>query len=497
MNRSEEHSQNPPAKPSGQGMIKEDEGIDLRDISGRLGRGLAQIFGLALIGLATAAVIYLVASMRLPVSTSTRVAFSFPGFEKGKYPDESTFQPEDLCAPNIISEALKRQGFENTESFQGKVRAALSIEGLVPPDIIKERDRLRATGQTRAPFIPDEYTLTLTLPRNFPLSNEQQALLLSQIVNVYQENFWRTYADLPQSFGNAFATLHTADFPDYELILNQDIQNIIAYLDQKVEETTTKDQTASQTEAQSRTFRSPTTNLSFGDLLRQTQLFAQIRLNETLGLIYVNGLSQNRATAIAKMEYQLQTLDDQTTKALEEEKMVHDLLTEAQRHAQSYVLGIKSQAEQPSSETPLIDQSLIDSLVANDAYNLLVHQALDAGFKVKELQAERDAASEREKHMESFLQEKSTDQSALMAQVQKSLTELQPTYQELIASIRITNADFARQQFGNAIRLSAPIVTEGNIKPLAIASAIGCFLGLTLGMGLSLLGINIGSSKKN
>src|SRR5581483_9005513 len=103
---------------------------------------------------------------------------------------------------------------------QSKTRAALSVEGIIPPNVVKERDRLRALGQTPALYIPDEYILTLSLPRSYPLTNQQRANLLNEIIAAYRQNFQRTYTSIPLAFGNAFDTLRSSDFPEYELILN-------------------------------------------------------------------------------------------------------------------------------------------------------------------------------------------------------------------------------------------------------------------------------------
>jgi ElaB/YqjD/DUF883 family membrane-anchored ribosome-binding protein len=469
------------------------EGIDLREVFARLGRGLAQTLGLAALGLAIAAVIYLAASPFTSATTSMRVAFAFNGYGKGEYPDHSKFQPDDVRAPDVVVEALKRQGLDTTGDFQGKVRAALTIEGLIPPNVIKERDRLRAAGQTPAAYIPDEYLVTLTLPREFPLTGRQRELLLNEIVSVYQEKFQHTYAEAPLAFGNAFETLRAADYPEYELILTEEIQNITDFLRQQMN--VDRDETSTSNANPARTFRSRTTNLSFSDLLEQTRLFAQIRLNEALGLIYQNGLSRNRATAMVKMDYYLRTLEDQEQKAIEEEKVVDDLLAKSQERSQNYVLGIKSQAAQQRPESPILDQGLIDSLLANDAYNFLVHRALDAGLAVKRIQADKAQLLERRKNMETFLKSTGEDQSAIIAQVQKALSDLETSYKELISNIRRTHADFAKQQFADAIRISMQPITGSKYKPLAVAGAIGGFIGLALGMGLSLVGVFLGGRK--
>src|SRR5688572_7027617 len=125
--------------------------IDLRDLFLRVSGGFYQIIGLGLLGLVIGGLFSLALHRRQPVATSTRVVFSFPGFERGEYPDKSKFQADDLRAPAVISEALKRQGLDTSSDFQSKIRGAIGIEGIVPPNIVKERDRQRAAGQTPPP----------------------------------------------------------------------------------------------------------------------------------------------------------------------------------------------------------------------------------------------------------------------------------------------------------------------------------------------------------
>lgn len=286
---------------------------------------------------------------------------------------------------------------------------------------------------------------------------------------------------MPAAFGSAFESLHKADYFEYELILNDEAQKISAYLNQQLD--------------QAKTFRSSTTNLSFSDLLSQTGLFAQIRMSETLGLIRQNGLSSNRALAMVKMDYYLRVLEDQEQKAIEEEKVVDNLLGKTQERSQNYVLGIKSQATQVRPETPILDQGLIDSLLVNDAYNFLVRRALDSGLAVKRIQADKAHLLERRKSMEEFLKSDVKDQPSAVAQVQNSLSDLELAYSQLISNIRNTDADFARQQFADAIRISMQPMTASKYRPLAMAGAIGGLIGLALGMGLSLLGIYIGVRK--
>ena len=167
-------------------QFHEDDSIDFRELSSRIKRGLTLIAGLASLGLAIGAGAYFASGQFQSVSTTTRVVFSFPGFEKGEYPDKSKFQPDDLRSPEIVAEALKREGLDTTPEVQSKIRAALSIIGIIPDNILKERDKLRAAGQTPRLYVPDEYTLILSLTRKFPLTSRQRELLLNEIVSAEQ-----------------------------------------------------------------------------------------------------------------------------------------------------------------------------------------------------------------------------------------------------------------------------------------------------------------------
>ncbi len=472
-----EHESNPNATAGHptEAQNGEDDVLDFADLFRRLLRGIPQTLGLALLGLAAGALISLALSRSLPVSTSARMVFSFTGIEKGQYPDKSKFQSDDLRAPGLIAEALSRQKLDSSEEFQSRIRGALTIEGLIPPNVVRERDRLRTNGQALPPYLPDEFLVTLTLPRQFNLTARQRNQLIDDIVSAYREKFLRTYGRLPVGFGNAFDALKGADYFEYELVLNAEIQQVISYIKDELDN--------------ARSFRSQTTNLSFGDLLDKASLFAQIRLNETLGLIRQNGISNNRALALVKMDYYLQTLEDQEAKALEEEKVVQGLLAKAQERSEGYVLGVKSQAVQNRPETPILDQGLIDSLLANDAYGFLVRQALNTGLNVKKIQAEKAMLVERRKIIQGFSDGPAASNAAAIADVEKSLARLKLAYSELIADIRKTSEDFERQRFADAVVLSMQARTEGIYRAPMVAAAVGGLLGFLTGAGLSLMGI--------
>jgi len=235
-----------------------------------LRRGMYQSFGLALVGLALAVALAALLSPLQTTHTSTRVGFSFPGFEHGEYPDKSKFQPDDILAPRIISAAMQRIGISTDKDLQNKIRNALQIEGIIPDTVVKNRDKLRSLGQAVPAYLPDEYLLTLTLSRSFPLSKDQREKLILEIVNVAVQDFKRNFGELPIAFGSAFEALRSADLPEYEIVFNAEMDSLNTYLTAQI--------------ATAKAFRSPTTNLSFEDLQEQAILFSRIRLNVSVQL---------------------------------------------------------------------------------------------------------------------------------------------------------------------------------------------------------------------
>ena len=130
--------------PTNQSQVRpketyDDDMIDLRQIALRLGRGFSMTLGLALLGLVIALIIYLSTNRFMPAVTSGRVTFSFKGFDHGLYPDNSKFQADDLLAPDLVAEAIKHLSMENSETFQGKIRGGINVEGIVPAEVVKQR----------------------------------------------------------------------------------------------------------------------------------------------------------------------------------------------------------------------------------------------------------------------------------------------------------------------------------------------------------------------
>jgi hypothetical protein len=452
-----------------------EESIDFGELVRRLRRGWIVTLGLLLLGGGAGMIFGLANAYREPAVSALRVTFSFPGFERGNYPNGTKFQPDDLRAPDVINDALNRLGMADPGGRMAtRIRGALVISAFVSPTLVKERDRLRAAGQPVPALIADEYEISLSLPRNEEPDSRQRELLLTEIVSAYRRKFTRNFAEAPPQFGNAFDALSQADFIEYELVLAKELQTVIRFLEQQSQ--------------LAQGFRSMTTGLSFQDLLKQANLFLELKMNDVLGPIYMHGLSKDRDYALLKMDYFIRTLEDQENRLREEEGVITNLLAQTRERPQNYVLT-SGKGGTPNPQ-PLVDQAFLDTLLANDAYNFLVRRALEAGLAVKRIQAQKAQWSERRQRMQSFIQSKGSIQAAALEQTRAALLGLERNYRELMDNVRICLTDFSNQEYSDAIRISMQASTPSHLRGGKLGALIGAATGLALGLGMSLIFLN-------
>jgi hypothetical protein len=196
--------------------------------------------------------------------------------------------------------------------------------------------------------------------------------------------------------------------------------------------------------------------------------------------------------ALLKFDYYLKTLSEDEDRAAEEEKVVQALLKQSQERMQNYVLGIKSQTGAQRTEGTVIDQGLVDSLLANDANNFLVRESLKASLKTRRIQSDKAILLDRRKNIREFVASGGAQKNEILEQFQKSLDKLKATYDKLITETRLTYQDYQQQYYGNAVQISMQPVTASFYRDLAVAGAAGMGTGIAFGLGLALLGLGAG-----
>gem|GEM_PF-3620963 len=139
---------------------------------------------------------------------------------------------------------------------------------------------------------------------------------------------------------------------------------------------------------------------------------------------------------------------------------------------------------------------MVEALIVNDAKNFLVREAMDAGLRVAEAQNDKLKIEEMRDSLRKFIEANQSAQAAVLAQVEGAIANLEHNYLQLIDSIRKSQADFAQEHFGEAIRISRAPSTTNKLRPLILYGFFGAFLGFSLGCGLSLLGCELFKRKR-
>jgi len=474
-----EKNNHPTATFSGKG--ENDEILNLREIVGRLRRGGRLIIALIFIGATVAMVVDLLDSPFSTETTSTRIVFSYPGFAADEYPDHSKFQIDDIRSGRYLADALARQHLKLSAKETEDIATGFLIEPVIPPEIAAQRERLRNSNVAMQPYSPDEFVLSINLPRSFPLSSNQRRQLLLDIIDGYKINFQQTYADTPPTFGAAFDVLAGQDISSYEYVLNKEFQTMIDFLD-----TRSKD---------APTFRSRSTGLTFGDLARRTHVFEETRLFSILSRIRKLGYTSDPETVLGQIQYHISVYKERLLDATNEENVVNILLAKAQEREQSYVLGIRSQATQQKQDTTTVDKGLIDSLLANDSYNLLIRRSLDIGIHQRQMQSQVDILNQRYTWVADAAKAPGSDHEREINAVKEDLRGIESLYLKFVSDIRNEETDYAQQKFADAVKITNYPVSESLYRRIVLICAIGAALGGMLGAGLSILDVPVGKGR--
>jgi hypothetical protein len=224
------------------------------------------------------------------------------------------------------------------------------------------------------------------------------------------------------------------------------------------------------------------------ELATRVDEFSAIRQDRVLGLIQSVGLSRNRESALIKMDFRLRLLSNEEALARQQEALVRELLDKIATRDASYVLAGKSALDE--SRSPILNKEVLDSLIKNDVYGFLVKKTIDAGQRTREIASQRSELEERRKRMETFSRQDYKVRDDLVGEVDKALSALRKDYDQLVALVRDTDADFVRSSLTDAVRVSfGPSTGSSTRSGLIIIGGWGA-CGVLLGLGLSMVGFN-------
>lgn len=243
-------------------------------------------------------------------TAETLVDFNFKGIEDGKDPFGRTFDVSKIKSSNVVSNALaelKKDGIEIDPKYQNAIIDNLSIEGIVPDDImqkiliiksISEKDVSQLTQLNDLTYFPSRYRLTISDLKKCGLDKKTAPALLNKIVASYVEYFKETYSE-----DNILATIAPSvnldeyDFVDMYDVFSSRISTILMYLENKAKAAPN--------------FRSSETSLSFNDLINSVELLRDLDVAIFENHVTNNGVTNNPKSIIKNLEAKKVRLNSQ------------------------------------------------------------------------------------------------------------------------------------------------------------------------------------------
>jgi hypothetical protein len=218
------------------------------------------------------------------------ISFNYNGAEEGLDPFGRLLDVTKIKSPKVLDRALTELNLYAKGVTVEDVRQNITIEGIVPDDAFQRILTYRAIAEEEPSkleeildlfYVPTQYAVTLSIPSRFSfLSGAAGIELLTAIFHSYQIYFFEEY-----SARNILSTaIFSLPYEEYDYsesykILNGQFNNILNYLVEKRNE--------------SPDFRAKSTQMSFGDIVRNINLIRDIDLLNMRALIDIRLLTKN------------------------------------------------------------------------------------------------------------------------------------------------------------------------------------------------------------
>jgi len=317
---------------------REEEGATVRTVLGTIfGRSrfiVIMVLCFAVLG-AGAAYAYVTFARDYTGLAAAIIMFGFPEAEEGLDPHGMALDANVIRSPYVIGKALDNLGLRERGFSAEGVRANMTVAAVTPHDALDRIMLIRDSAERlpeRLIYLEEVFhhstQFVVSLYRGdelSELSGYEIVELLNEIIASYVEHFIDTY--------NAFRLLDVIvghfdpseyDFFEVVHILRGTVNNMLSY-----------------TEAMrlfAPDFRSPTTQMTFGDIWTNLNLLNTIEISRVSALVHVNNMSRNRARSANIIEYNIGRMEVQRAIALANAEDALFLITDVYQHEQ-WVFG--------------------------------------------------------------------------------------------------------------------------------------------------------------
>jgi len=350
--------------------IAGEDGISIVGIIHAFAKGKVMVLGVTLVAFAIGVVaafgFYFVTR-----SDSGRaeaiLTYNFKGIERGVDPKGKTMDVNQIKSPYVIDLALQDSGFYEDGITVEDVRTNVAIEGILPEDAVQrmlvirniaEKEPSRLEDLLDKEHYPAQYYVRLKRAGNLEsLNKTQMTELLDRLLRAYTEYFIEEYSDryILDSITEDFDP-SKYDYPEVVRILNNQINNMVSYCDIK--------------KNASPDFRSPTTQMTFGDIISNLELIKSVDVSRISALVHMMKMSRDPERLALVYEYSIRQMEmDQ--KVAQQSSASSKAAADSYQKDTALVVGVTGESTSVTQGSNVYDSLLNQSISQSDRANRL------------------------------------------------------------------------------------------------------------------------------
>ena len=380
---------------------------------------------------------------------SAVISFIYPNSEKGLYPDGSRFNIYDILSDRVLLNTAKLYGEKTGQEIDTEaIRNHILVDDYLADSVQDRVTSARNQGQDYV-YFTNEYVIKILPNRVFEISNYEKLfglipnvdneILLDSLFASYKEFFMNEHTEMniiPKITG-------TIDVDSYDYIEIADIYDkmvsmCIEYLRAKNKE--------------SETFRSPSTGLSFNDLISSLQSFRDVKISNLKSYVSSSRISKSPQDLINKLQTQIERDHLKYVKKLEEANIANQAMRDYDHTFEENIVIAG------------IDENIgLYQARPKTAYDTVTKRALEAGVLagsyLKDIENNQWKISEYQNGPDPAERER------LFNQADSLVKAIKEESQKLFESANITVDDYLRTKSNDYVRLT---VSEKNYVSLRL-----------------------------
>lgn len=388
------------------------------------------------------------------------VSFTHEGIEKGKNPDGTDFDPNQLKSPDVIDEALKACNMEL--DLLEPVRRGIEIEGIIPENAYQRMNTYKnvyenaSNGQLSAAqamldvsWVSTQYNVQFNY-KDAGLSRSDAVQILNAMLDAYRDYFFRKYG-YNEAFGN---NLGAMDYTDYDYAQAVDMfRTQLKSLNRYVSSISAEDTSR---------FRSTETGYTFADLKDAISSVQSLDLDLISSYLNVNNVSKDKERLQTYYEWRIENLEL-------ERKTNKEALAAVEAAFEAY----------EKDQVIVFSDSVAntETTVSSEEYDRLINRRLSAQADLSETDQNIEYYKQR---LATLKKSNSTASKSKSERIEKDLAKLKTKIDNLIDMVNKTADDYYRNvSLSDSYNILVPATSSvGTTIKSGIAKAVVPAIGV-------------------